>query len=46
MFEHDGNVESGMYYLARAHGIYFNNGEFSTGVDTRGNGDKTDGATY
>ena len=46
MFDHDGNVESGMYYLARAHGIYFNNGEFSTGVDTRGNGDKTDGATY
>ena len=46
MFEHDGNVESGMYYLARAHGIYFNNGKFSTGVDTRGNGDKTDGATY
>ena len=36
MFDHDGNVESGMYYLARAHGIYFNNGEFSTGVDTRG----------
>ncbi len=46
MFEHDGNVESGIYYLARAHGIYFDNGEFSTGVDKRGNGDTTDGATY
>ena len=46
MFDHNGNVESGMYYLARAHGIHFKNGTFSTGVDTRGNGEKSDGATY
>ena len=29
----DGNVESGMYYLARAHGIMYKNGQFLTGVD-------------
>lgn len=42
----DGNVESGMYYLARAHGIMYKNGQFFTGVDWRGNGEISDGITY
>jgi len=42
----DGNVESGMYYLARAHGIMYKNGQFFTGVDWRGNGEISDGVTY
>ncbi len=42
----DGNVESGMYYLARAHGIMFKKGQFFTGVDWRGNGEISDGITY
>ena len=42
----DGNVESGMYYLARAHGIMYKNGQFLTGVDWRGNGEISDGITY
>ena len=42
----DGNVESGMYYLARAHGIMYKNGQFLTGVDWRGNGEISDGVTY
>ena len=29
----DGNVENGIYYLARAHGIMYKNGQFFTGVD-------------
>ena len=42
----DGNVESGMYYLARAHGIMYKKGQFFTGVDWRGNGEISDGITY
>ncbi len=42
----DGNVESGMYYLARAHGIMYKEGQFFTGVDWRGNGEISDGITY
>ena len=42
----DGNVENGMYYLARAHGIMFKKGQFFTGVDWRGNGEISDGITY
>ena len=42
----DGNVESGMYYLARAHGIMYKDGQFFTGVDWRGNGEISDGVTY
>ena len=42
----DGNVESGMYYLARAHGIMYKDGQFFTGVDWRGNGELSDGVTY
>ena len=42
----DGNVENGMYYLARAHGIMYKNGQFFTGVDWRGNGEISDGITY
>lgn len=42
----DGNVESGMYYLARAHGIMYKNRQFFTGVDWRGNGEISDGITY
>jgi gamma-glutamyltranspeptidase/glutathione hydrolase len=42
----DGNVENGNYYLARAHGIMYKNGQFFTGVDWRGNGEITDGITY
>lgn len=46
IFEEEGNVESGDYYLARAHGVQFKNGSFYTGVDWRGNGQKEDGITY
>ena len=42
----DGNVENGIYYLARAHGIMYKNGQFFTGVDWRGNGEISDGVTY
>ena len=42
----DGNVESGMYYLARAHGIMYKKGQFFTGVDWRGNGEISDGITF
>ena len=42
----DGNVENGIYYLARAHGIMYKNGQFFTGVDWRGNGEISDGITY
>ena len=42
----NGNVENGNYYLARAHGIMYKNGQFFTGVDWRGNGEITDGVTY
>jgi gamma-glutamyltranspeptidase/glutathione hydrolase len=42
----DGNVESGMYYLARAHGIMYKKGQFFTGVDWRRNGEISDGITY
>jgi len=45
-FENDGNVENGMYYLARAHGILYKDGQFFTGVDWRGNGETGDGITY
>ena len=41
-----GNVESGVYYLARAHGIMYKDGQFFTGVDWRGNGEISDGVTY
>ena len=42
----DGNVENGIYYLARAHGIMYKDGQFTTGVDWRGNGEISDGITY
>ena len=42
----DGNVENGIYYLARAHGIMYKDGQFITGVDWRGNGEISDGITY
>ena len=42
----DGNVENGIYYLARAHGIMYIDGQFITGVDWRGNGEISDGITY
>ena len=42
----DGNVEKGIYYLARAHGIMYKDGQFTTGVDWRGNGEISDGITY
>ena len=42
----DGNVENGIYYLARAHGIMYKKGQFITGVDWRGNGEISDGITY
>ena len=42
----DGNVESGNYFLARAHGIMYKDGQFYTGVDWRGNGEISDGITY
>ena len=42
----DGNVENGNYFLARAHGIMYKNGQFQTGVDWRGNGEISDGVTY
>ena len=42
----DGNVENGIYYLARAHGIMYIDGQFTTGVDWRGNGEISDGITY
>ncbi len=42
----DGNVENGIYYLARAHGIMYKDGQFITGVDWRGNGEVSDGITY
>ena len=42
----DGNVESGNYFLARAHGIMYKDGQFHTGVDWRGNGEISDGITY
>ncbi len=42
----NGNVENGIYYLARAHGIMYKNGQFFTGVDWRGNGEISDGVTY
>ena len=42
----DGNVENGNYFLARAHGIMYKNGQFFTGVDWRGNGEISDGITY
>ena len=45
-FEVDGNVENGTYYLARAHGILYKNGQFYSGVDFRGNGEVEDGITY
>ena len=41
----DGNVENGIYYLARAHGIMYKDGQFITGVDWRGNGEISDGIT-
>ena len=42
----NGNVENGIYYLARAHGIMYKDGQFFTGVDWRGNGEISDGVTY
>ena len=42
----DGNVENGNYFIARAHGIMYKNGQFFTGVDWRGNGEISDGITY
>ena len=42
----DGYVENGIYYLARAHGIMYKDGQFTTGVDWRGNGEISDGITY
>ena len=42
----NGNVENGIYYLARAHGIMYKDGQFFTGVDWRGNGEISDGITY
>ena len=42
----DGNVENGIYYLARAHSIMYKDGQFTTGVDWRGNGEISDGITY
>ena len=42
----NGNVENGIYYLARAHGIMYKDGQFTTGVDWRGNGEISDGITY
>ena len=42
----NGNVENGVYYLARAHGIMYKDGQFFTGVDWRGNGEISDGITY
>ena len=39
-------VENGIYYLARAHGIMYKDGQFITGVDWRGNGEISDGITY
>ena len=42
----DGHVENGIYYLASAHGIMYKDGQFTTGVDWRGNGEISDGITY